>query len=127
DIAKHWGPSSLDVVIVSCLMHHMTSIQEWENFLSACNIVLKKGGILLFREPAPTLIIRFLHWMSRYKIFYFGFFKVRLESFIEEDSILQHFFKHWFKSYKELINRNGFKINKEVNWFVHRITVCEKQ
>ncbi len=126
DISRSVKSGEIDVVIVADLVHHLKSVREYEIFLKGCNDVLKSGGLLIIREPFPTILVRVLYGMSKHKIFHVGFLKARLQSFVEEDALLQYFFEHWVRSYPDLISKHGFKITKDFNWIVHRITSCRK-
>ncbi|MHB8880756.1 MAG: class I SAM-dependent methyltransferase [Thermodesulfovibrionales bacterium] len=126
DVENHFERESLDVVIISDLFHHLPSLEAWNRLLVGCNKVLRNGGLLIIREPFPMLLINLLYIMSRRRIFYVGFLKARLNSFVEEDALLQYFFSHWPGRYKDLLAEHGFCIVKDVNWLVHRITSCRK-
>jgi len=126
ELADRVAPSSMDVVIVSDLFHHLDSTDKWEALLAACHKVLRPGGHLVIREPYPTLSLRTLYWMSGYKIFYVGFLKARLQSFVEEDGLLRYFFAHWLGGYKEMLAKAGFTVTRDFSWTVHRITTCVK-
>ncbi|MEE8484524.1 MAG: class I SAM-dependent methyltransferase, partial [Nitrospinota bacterium] len=87
ELEKHVEPSSFDAVIVSDLIHHLRSVSQWEKLLSNCRHALKEGGMLVIREPHPTLALNILYKMSRYPAFHIGFLKSRLQSFIDEDEM----------------------------------------
>jgi 2-polyprenyl-3-methyl-5-hydroxy-6-metoxy-1,4-benzoquinol methylase len=127
EMGKHVPPNSLNVIIISDLLHHLSDAKQWGILLDACNIALKDGGFLVIREPFPIFALNLLYAMSRYRIFHVGFLKARLRSFVEEDSLLKNFFGHWPKQYKGLLTSHGFKITRDMNWLVHRITTSRKE
>ena len=80
---------------------------------------------MIIREPHPTLIHNCLDGMSRYKAFHIGSLAPRLKSFREEEALLEHFFSHWLKGYKEILASHGFHIVKDNVWLVHKIITTE--
>ncbi len=127
ELKKHFEPGSFDVVIISDLFHHVPSRDGWETILDGCNAILKENGRLIIREPYPIFLLNLLYAMSRYKVLYVGFLKARLRSFVEEDELLKYFFAHWPGIYKDLLSKKRFRIIKDVDWLVHRITSCQKE
>jgi len=127
EIEKHFEPESIDVLIVSDLFHHLSSIDQWKKVLRAGGRVLKNEGILVIREPYPTIGLRLLYGMSHYRFFHVGFLRARLRSFVQEDKLLKYFFAYWPQNYKGLLTANGYQIIKDLNWLVHRITSCQKR
>ena len=127
DLARNAEAGSFDAVVVSDLLHHFAEAENWEKLLAGCRTVLKEGGLLVIREPWPTFLLKLLYRMSRHRVFYVGFLKARLQSFIEEDALVQHFFTHWIGTYKERLARHGFRIERDLSWLVHRITACRKE
>ena len=128
DADQHFQAGSFNVVIISDLLHHLTSQQEWVRLLHICHKLLDEGGLLVIREPWPTTPLKILYWMSHHKLFYrFAFLSARLQSFIEEDDLLQHFFCNWVTEHKQILLENDFTIQKDMSWLVHRITVCKRK
>ncbi|MBF0386134.1 MAG: class I SAM-dependent methyltransferase [Candidatus Omnitrophica bacterium] len=126
DADKHFEENSFDVVIISDLVHHLDNTKDWDRMFLIAAKILSKKGCLVIREPAETLILKMLYSMSRHKIFYFGFLKARLQSFLEEDSLLRHFFAHWKRNYKEILTKRGFAVISDTYWLVHQIICCRK-
>lgn len=125
-IGDYFEAHSLDAVFISDLFHHIPSKDHWDELLRGCRKVLKDDGILVIREPFPIFLINLLTAMSRYRIFYIGFMKSRLQSFVEEAELLDYFYMNWVPNYKEILASHGFEIKKDSNWLVHRITTCGK-
>jgi 2-polyprenyl-3-methyl-5-hydroxy-6-metoxy-1,4-benzoquinol methylase len=117
---------AFDAVIVSDLVHHIDQAAGWDALLAACRGVLRDGGLLALREPWPTPMLRLLYWMSRYRVFYLGPLRARLQSFVDEDHLLRHFFAHWPGSYRERLARHGFTVIADESALVHRLTSCRK-
>ena len=117
---------SFDVVIVSDLVHHLETMSQWLNLLAGCAQVLVPNGLLIIREPHPTILIRVLYGLSKVSWLRVGFLKPRLQSFVEEDSLLKYFFTHWSPSYPRLLASQGLLVEKDLTWLVHRITVCRR-
>ena len=124
DISAHFEPKSFDAVIISDLFHHLASVEQWTRLISGCNQVLRAGGKLFIREPYPTTLIITFQLMSRYQVFYVGFLKPRLQSFVEEAELVEYFFAHWPNQYKQLLTNAGFQIEKDFSMFIQRVTVC---
>lgn len=127
DIEKSYEKSSLDAVIISDIVHHIPDKDQWDKMLAGCYAVLKPGGLLAIREPFPNLAVNSLIFMSGIKTLHIGFMKSRLQSFVEEADLVDYFFKNWVPDYKEKLGGFGFKIIKDFNWLVHRITVAGKK
>ncbi|MBI4689204.1 MAG: class I SAM-dependent methyltransferase [Nitrospirae bacterium] len=126
EIRRHFEPECLDAIIISDLFHHIPSMDAWEIILDGCSTILRENGCLIIREPYPIFLLNLLYKMSRYKFLHFGFLKARLRSFIEEDELLKYFFTHWPNGYRDLLSKNGFRIIKDMDWLVHRITSCRR-
>jgi 2-polyprenyl-3-methyl-5-hydroxy-6-metoxy-1,4-benzoquinol methylase len=125
-LSRHISPGEFDVIIASGLIHHLTTVADWENFIADCHRGLKEGGLLVIREPWPTLPVRVMRWMARHKVFDVGFLKAQFKSLREEDGLVRYFFKFWVGSHKDLIIKHGFSVTKDFIWLVHRITLCRK-
>lgn len=125
-IGEYFEPQSLDAVFISDLFHHIPSKDQWDELLKGCGKVLKNEGMLVIREPFPIFLINLLTAMSRYRIFYIGFMKSRLQSFVEEAELLNYFYANWVPNYQKILASHGFEIKKDSNWLVHRITSCRK-
>lgn len=125
-IGDYFDEKSQDAVFVSDLLHHIASSDQWEVLLRGCSKVLKDDGLLIIREPFPIFLINVLTAMSRYRIFYLGFLKSRLQSFVEEADLLEYFYTNWVPNYRKILPSHGFEIVKDSNWLVHRITTCRK-
>ncbi|MBF0131593.1 MAG: class I SAM-dependent methyltransferase [Magnetococcales bacterium] len=120
-------PGSQDVIVISDLIHHLEKVSEWERLLMGCHRLLKPGGILVIREPWPTLIVRLLQFFSQFPVLYRGAMAARLRSFQEEKNLLEHFYTHWITDYPQHIARAGFAKGRDLVWLVHRITVCVRR
>lgn len=126
NLKEQTSAGSFDVVIVSDLVHHLETKEQWLNLLAGCAHALVPNGQLIIREPHPTKFLRVLYSLSRVSWLQVGFLKARLRSFVEEDSLLRYFFTHWSPSYPRLLASQGLLVEKDINWLVHRITVCRR-
>ncbi|MBF0212473.1 MAG: class I SAM-dependent methyltransferase [Magnetococcales bacterium] len=124
--ADHFPHGSVSAIIVSDLIHHMTTVEDWHRLLAGCHLLLKPGGVLIIREPWQTLPVRVLQHMARYPFFKIGFLKERLQSFVDEAALLDHFFTHWPPIYRSLLQQQGFVVERDFDWLVHRITTSRK-
>lgn len=127
DCAAHFPAGGFGAVVVSDLLHHIDSTAGWDRLLAGCRQLLSPGGWLLIREPWPTLPVRLLQWMSRYRVFYVGPLKTRLQSFVDEAALVEHFFRHWMPDYPQRLARAGFRLERDFDWLVHRITVARRE
>ncbi|MBF0611598.1 MAG: class I SAM-dependent methyltransferase [Magnetococcales bacterium] len=117
-------PGEADVIIISDLVHHIESVEEWRTMLAGCRRLLAPGGLLVIREPWQTPLLRLLQVMAHHRIFYIGPLKGRLRSFVEESALLDHFFANWPPIYHTLLREQGFLVEQDVSWLVHRITTA---
>lgn len=127
DMADVLPAKAYDLVIVSDLVHHLESRQQWDRLFEGVLHCLKPSGRLVIREPHPTLVLRILYGLSRFPALHLGPLKARLRSFQEEDDLLQHFFAHWTPSYPGILAEHGFTVEIDRNWIVHRITVARRR
>ena len=115
---------SFEVVIISDLLHHLETQEQYQATLAGCAQALTPGGLLIIREPFPLPLIRLLRALAGMEFLQKGPLKARLRSFIEEAALLDFFNAYWVPDYPARLGEHGFVIIKERDWLVHRITTC---
>jgi 2-polyprenyl-3-methyl-5-hydroxy-6-metoxy-1,4-benzoquinol methylase len=122
DVLAH---GAFDVVTALNLQHHIGREPQWDSFIGECRKVLKAGGLLMLREPYPTLMFRGLMCLAGCKpMFSIRALETRLKDIIAERPILDYFFERWPSYYRGGLSRNRFEVVKELSWMGHRIVVA---
>ncbi|HPG29352.1 MAG TPA: class I SAM-dependent methyltransferase [bacterium] len=127
DLDKHFSTGSLDVVIFSSMLHHVPSLNDWFKIFKQAGNLIKPGGMIFIKEPAPTIFLKFFMELSKYKFFYIGFLKSRLKGYAEELDLHYYFFKEWYPNYKNILTSNGFEIVKDFTGFFHKVISAKKK
>ncbi|MBF0518990.1 MAG: class I SAM-dependent methyltransferase [Nitrospirae bacterium] len=116
--------NSFDIITAMNIQHHIGYEEQWGLFVEQCRKILKPGGLLIMREPYPTLSFNVLRQMSNHRVFLnVNFLKKRIDSLIEERQLLDYFTNRWPSFYKGSLKRSGFNIVREVSLIGHRIVV----
>lgn len=118
--------SSVDVIIVSNIIHHLESKEAWDKMLHGCYLTLKPSGLLIIREPYNTVINWAVRALSKFSIFHIGFLKPIMEDCQAEWDLHNYFYKHWYPEETQRLNRCGFNIMTTRDWLFHRLYKCEK-
>ena len=127
DMASNYPHDSFDAVCISGMLHHLEDQEEFDKFLFGCRDLLKSGGLVVIREPHPTLLMRTFTMMSRHGIFYIGFLTSRLNSIVIEHELLTQFYHRWVGQHSQVLARYGLTETRAINWFESRIVVARKQ
>ena len=125
-LSSHFEPHSMDVIIISGLLHHIPDETEWDRLFAACATILEDHGILAIREPFPNLSFRMLDAAHHIPFLHRGFIRPHLLSFETEKELLAYFIPRWQKHRTRYLQQHSFSIERDFNWWVHRITTARK-
>ena len=126
DMVNNYPHGSYDVVCISNMLHHLEDDKEFDAFLFGCRDLLKSGGRVVIREPHPTMLMRILTVMSRYRVFYIGFLTTRLNSLVLERDLLAKFWHRWVGQHRRVLASYDLKETRSLNWLDSRIIVACK-
>jgi len=127
DIAKEFPHGTYDAVCVLNMLHHLEADQDFRGFLRGCGDLLKPGGLIVIREPHPTMLTRVFVAMSRYPIFYVGIMRHRLNSYVIERDLFKLFYERWLGRHREVLADAGFAQRRAFNWLDSRIVIGVKK
>jgi SAM-dependent methyltransferase len=126
-LSIHYEPMSMDVIIISCLLHHIPNDRGWARLFAACSTILAGQGLIIIREPFPNLPYRLLDAVHGVRLLQHGFLRPHLLGFDTEKEILAYFLPRWQQDRTRYLQQHQFSIERDFNWWVHRITTARHE